>query len=154
MTYGGQKLEDSEIDKMKKRTSIYGLEGVKIVVNQGFNFTTPTATTEPTLASTQTSIDKDNLAKMMAFQDSINTEQKLTLQIFKELKTQGIGVDGFTIGYLLQDEDDKSKKTKMILVETDERLSEEKRKDLENYLKVRIQNDSVRIVISMMPKGK
>lgn len=154
LTYGGQKLEDSEIDKMKKRTSIYGLDSVKIVVNQGFNFTTPTATTEPTLASTQTSIDKDNLAKMMAFQDSISTEQQLTSQVFKELKTQGIGVDGFTIGYLLQDDNDKSKKTKMILVETDKRLSEEKRKDLENYLKVRIQNDSVRIVISTMPKAK
>ena len=102
LTYGGQKLEKSDLSQLIQRSSIYGLDSVKIVVNQGFNFSLPNSSDQAKLKNTDNAnVSKENFAKMIAFQDSINFEQRLSSQVFKELRSQNPEVSGFSISYVM-----------------------------------------------------
>lgn len=149
LTYGGQKLEDSDLELLKKRSSIYGLDSVKIIVKQGFNFAMPNNVDQSKLKnSDETTISKENFAKMMAFQDSINTEQRLSSQVFKELRSQNPSISGFSISYVMMRTDSTNKREKLILVETTKVLPKDEKITLENYLRVRTENDSAKVIIN------
>ena len=149
LTYGGQKLEDSDLALLKKRSSIYGLDSVKIIVKQGFNFAMPNKTDQAKLKNTdETTVSKENFAKMMAFQDSINFEQRLSSQVFKELRSQNPSISGFSISYVMMRTDSTNKREKLILVETSKTLPMEEKVKLKNYLRVRTENDSAKVIIN------
>lgn len=152
LTYGGQKMEENAFNSLKDRLKIYDLDSTNIKINQGFNFVSPNTNTEATTAFTNnsTNISKESFAKMIAYQDSINSVQDLSSQVFKELRTQNNNIKGFTIGYVMMNTDSTNiaKKKKLILVETAENLSEKQKADLERYLKVRVENDSAKVIIT------
>ena len=149
LTYGGQKLEESDLEKLKKRSSIYGLDSVKIIVKQGFNFALPNSTDQAKLKSTDAPIvSNENFAKMISFQDSINMEQRLSAQVFKELRSQYKDISGFSISYVMVRTDSTNRKEKLILVETNKPLPKEEKDKLKNYLRLRVENDSAKVIIS------
>jgi uncharacterized hydrophobic protein (TIGR00271 family) len=149
LTYGGQKLEDNDLSVLKKRAMNYGLDSVKIVVNQGFNFALPNASDQTTMKTAEEPIvSKENFAKMIAFQDSINSEQKLSEKIFKELRSQNPDVSGFSLSYVMINTDSISRKSKLVLVETKAKISKEEKEKLTNYLRLRVENDSAEVIIN------
>lgn len=148
LTYGGQKLEDSDLEKLKKRSSIYGLDSVKIIVKQGFNFALPNSDPSKMKTTDEPSVSTENFAKMIAFQDSINLEQRLSSQVFKELRSQNPNISGFSISYVMMRTDSTNKKEKLILVETKEPLEKEEKDKLKNYLRLRTENDSAKVIIN------
>ncbi len=149
LTYGGQKLEESDLAQLKKRSSIYGLDSVKIIVKQGFNFALPNSTDQAKLKSTsQPIVSNENFAKMISFQDSINMEQRLSAQVFKELRSQYKDISGFSISYVMVRTDSTNRKEKLILVETNKPLPKEEKDKLKNYLRLRVENDSAKVIIN------
>lgn len=150
LTYGGQKLEENDLKLLDKRLKIYGLDSVKIKVNQGFNFIDHTKEESLLLQnSEQSKIDKENMAKMLAFQDSIAREDELTLQVFNELKAQNKGIKGFSISNAVFEKDSiNTEKFKLILVKIERQLNDDDKKNLKEYLKVRLKNDSARVIIA------
>ena len=84
----------------------------------------------------------------LAFQDSINLEQKLSSQIFKELRSQNSSISGFSISYVMMRTDSTNKKEKLILVETTKILPKDEKNKLEKYLRVRTENDSAKVIIN------
>lgn len=153
LTYGGQKLESSDLKQLDNRLKIYGLDGVKIIVNQGFNFADPNskeAISPLHQESEQTRLERENMSRMLAFQDSISKESELIEQIFNELKAQNNSVKTFSIADAVVSKGTSKKKSKIILVELnkEKELTPKQRKSIEQFLKVRIKNDSVRVIIS------
>lgn len=149
LTYGGQKLEEEDRKQLDRRLKIYGLDSVKIVINQGFNFVDPSKEISPLLQeSEQARLERENMSKMLAFQDSVAQEKKLIEQVYKEIKAQNNSVKTFSIADAIVSKDSiRSKKSKIILVELNKELSEKERLGLEKFLKVRV-SDSIRIIIS------
>lgn len=150
LTYGGQKLEKSDLEKLMKKSSIYGLDSVKIIVKQGFNFAMPNNSSDQSkLKSTdQPSVSTENFAKMIAFQDSINLEKRLTSQIFKELRSQNPDISAFSISYVMMKTDSSDQKEKLILVETSKTLEKVEKDKLINYLRIRTKSDSAKVIIN------
>ncbi|PIE50043.1 MAG: DUF389 domain-containing protein [Flavobacteriales bacterium] len=150
LTYGGQKLEEKDLNQLDKRLRIYGLDSVKIKVNQGFNFTNDKQEVSALLQENEKSrIEKENMAKMIAFQDSIARKKELVLDIFQELKTQNTHIKGFTItDDFFSQGSTGIDKNKLIFVKLDTLLSDEQKEKLKSYLKVRIKDNSAKVIIT------
>ncbi len=145
LTYGGQKLEEKDLKQLLEKSKAYGLEKVKITVQQGFNFSTQN---QPTLLENDKILTSENISKLIKLQDSMRVEEDLSKQIFRELKTQNPDIKGFSISYVLVNSDSLTKKTKLLLVESSKKLSDKQKTELSNYLKIRVKNDSVKVIVS------
>ncbi|MFC6266976.1 DUF389 domain-containing protein [Frigoriflavimonas asaccharolytica] len=150
LTYGGQKLEKKDLELLKKQSSIYHLENVKLIVKQGFNFALPNSNNSDKAKLTtneQPSVSTDNFAKVVAFQDSITKSQKLSAQVFKELKSQNPNISEFSISYVVVNTDSTSAKQKIIFVKTEDEMKSDDKEKLKNYLRLRTENDSAKVII-------
>lgn len=151
LTYGGEKLEDSDLKKLQEKASEYGLKDVKLIVQQGFNFVT-TATNENSNGilnqePNNGNFNKENISKMIALQDNLANDNKLSTQVYKELKVQNPNVTGFSVSNVPIQRDSTLQETRLMFIETAKVISEKERVNLENWLKVRVDADSTAQVI-------
>lgn len=148
LTYGGQKLEDSDLSKLQAKAAEYGLDKVKIIVKQGFNFVTATSSdqTKGILNEESSNINKENISKMIAIQDSLASENKLSAQVFKELKVQNPDISGLSVSTLTIQRDSTAQNARLIFVETDKALETKQQEAIKKWLRVRVNADSAKVI--------
>lgn len=142
LTYGGEKLTEEDFSKMIKKGAKYGLQGTKIILKQGFNFTN-----DPNrLEQSAPQIAKDNMRKVLSIQDSINAEERLSKEIFQELKMQDPKIEGFSFTSTKIQRDSANEDTKLALVITNENLNNATKQNVEEFLRIRLKDRKANII--------
>ncbi len=142
LTYGGERLTQQDFAAMIKKGAKYGLQGTKITIKQGFNFTS-----QPnTLDQNRTQIAQDNMRKVMSIQDSITNEEKRSREIFDELRLQDPEISGFSFTNTKIQRDSVPGATKVALVISTDNLNAAERENIENFLRIRLKDPETNVI--------
>ncbi len=145
LTYGGKKIEDSEINQLKGKQKNYELEKAILEVRQGFAYLNETKDNEQQSQLTLALTEKENeLQSAKAKIDSISNKQKLNFQVYNEIKAQYPNVSNGIIQTLPTYSDNKS--FLLVLLTSNKRFSIKEKNKLMNWLKIRTQQDSIKII--------
>lgn len=156
VTLIGNKLDDDEINKIKKSRKEYNIENVKVDIKQ-LSFTdsnmdklisesVKAESNEEQIAELQTEIIayKSQIAKYQ--EEDIDIEQ-----ITKEVRSIFPEVKNINIGYLSKFNEEKKSKDRVIYVVADvsEELSNENKEKLIAYLKVVTKKDNINLITNI-----
>jgi uncharacterized hydrophobic protein (TIGR00271 family) len=151
LTFGGKEIKEEEINDLKSKLKYYGLEGIELEVKQGFAFLEAPKRNEEQvnqmgLALKKTEEDRKLLKSKL---DSIHNQQSIGIQIFKELKTQYPDLRSAVIQPVLSNTDTLQTPNTvfLVLLDLDNDLEEDAQVKLENWLKVRLRKETIRLVI-------
>ena len=145
LTYGGKKIEDSEINQLKSKQKNYELEKAILEVRQGFAYLNETKDNEQQSQLAFALTEKENeLQSAKAKIDSISDKQKLNFQVYNEIKAQYPNVSNGIIQTLPTYSDNKS--FLLVLLTSNKRFSIKEKNKLMNWLKIRTQQDSIKII--------
>lgn len=152
LVFGGREILPEEIDSLKARAAFYNLSGTEVVVRQGFAYLSQTKDEEG-----------DKLGRVLDKQtrlvDSLSAEikrnqQKATdaQQIFNELKAQYPIVQDAVIQQVRSMNADQSGPVfVMALLTVEGKLTDAEKGKIGNWLKVRMQEDSVQVIVNVRP---
>jgi len=152
LTYGGQVIADSTINSLKDKLKYYGLEGVTVVIKQGFSileqdtkFINNAEINQLGLALKQTEAQRLILNAKL---DSINNQQLISQQLFKEMKVQYPGLKEAVIQPVALETDTTSSQQAIYLVFLDfnPSLPMSEQTKLEKWLKVRLNKPEIKLV--------
>ncbi|MBO4233282.1 TIGR00341 family protein [Riemerella anatipestifer] len=147
LTYGGEKLSEESMKALKKKANNYGLEGVKLVIKQGFNFV-PSANGQNNIVPANDS--EQQLKKFLVMRsDSINAHKKETEQIFKELKVQNNNIKKFAFSTMDEVTDSSIIKKNVMLISAKAPIREVEKTKINEWLKVRVNNPKVEIIYNI-----
>ncbi len=150
LTFGGKQIADSQVSLLKTKLKNYGLEKASIKIKQGFSFVTDENTEQVNQLGLALNKSEEKSSLLKAKLDSINNQQLLSRQIYKEMDVQYPGLKGAIIQpVLVQGDTSKNKKIQYLaLLYFDKQIRASEKIKLEKWLKVRLNNDSARIVYS------
>lgn len=150
LTYGGKQITDSEIIVLKGKLKNYGLQNASIKIKQGFSFLTDENTKQVNQLGLALNQSEEKSSVLKARLDSINNQQLLSTQIYREMDVQYPGLKGAIIQpVVVQGDTSKNKLIQYLaLLYFSKELKRSEKTKLEKWLKVRLNNDSARIVYS------
>ena len=143
LIYGGQKLSEEDFSQLIRKAVKYELMGTKIIVKQGFNFV---QNNDKNLELNKpNSLEQDNIRKMIKIQDSITREQKLSKEIFEELRLFDERVSGFSFSNVKIENNSEPANSKVVLVISDEKFSAKQQAAISEFLKIRLKDADLNI---------
>lgn len=143
LIYGGQKLSEEDFSQLIRKAVKYELMGTKIIVKQGFNFV---QNNDKNLELNKpNSLEQDNIRKMIKIQDSITREQKLSKEIFEELRLFDERVSGFSFSNVKIENNSEPANSKVVLVISDEKFSAKQQAAISDFLKIRLKDADLNI---------
>lgn len=142
LTYGGEKLTQEDFSDMIKKAAKYDLHGTKIIIKQGFNF----AKNTNTLEQNNTAISTRNLEKVISIQDSISSENRVSKEIFQELKMQNEDISGFSYTNTKIQNDSVPTNSKVAMIVHQEGLSAQDKTKITDFVKIRLKDRNTKVV--------
>ncbi|MGV3629591.1 MAG: DUF389 domain-containing protein [Bacteroidota bacterium] len=144
LVFGGAPIEKHKIRELRGKLSNYGIADASLVVKQGFAYLRDNEKQDDQITMVLKEKEK-NLIYLQAKMDSIDKQQELGKQLFRELKTQFNDLESFSIQPAVSYSD--STKTYLYLgfIATKSILKPDQRKKIENWLKVRINSTQVKL---------
>lgn len=146
LVYGGAPIEKEQIDTLKMKLKLYDLPDSALTVRQGFAYLSggqnPGKNTQVDVAL------NDKLAQLEFMQraiDSIAVQDKLSTQIFRELRILYPGVNSFVLQPARVNTDSLNKKLTIGIIQTKEVLSEREKITIANWLKIRVKDSTVKL---------
>lgn len=149
LTYGGERLDKKSMDDLSTKAANYGLEGVKLNIKQGFNFIPSSDNGNSKIGNTipMNSDADQQLKKMVVMRtDSIKAHQQQVNQLFKELKIQNSAVTDVAFSKIDEANDSAMVKKNIMIISTDKALKSDEQKKLNDWLKVRVNDNKVKII--------
>lgn len=143
LIYGGQKLTEQDFSRLIKKAFNYELEGTKVIVKQGFNFVQ--GNEKNLVLNQEKTLDQQNIRNVIKIQDSISSEQKLTDDIFQELKIMESQITGFSYTNAKIHNDTLPANSKIALVFSKEKLSNTQQDNVADFLKIRLKEKDLKI---------
>ena len=140
LTYGGQIIEEREIEKLKNKLSRYDLENTKITIQQGFTYLKDNSNNDKQTNQLSMALS-ENEKQIRAQQkviDSLVYDDKLSEQIHKELRAQYPNIRTTILQNSFQHQDTVNKKIWMGVISAKPNLNEKEKTKIVNWLKVRI----------------
>ncbi len=156
LVYGGKEITSEEIRDLRSKMKQYGIEKDSLEIKQGFAYLAPQkANTDDdryTLLSNALALKEKQENSLQKKLDSIADEKKLSAQVFSELKVQYPKIKSAVIEPSTAFADSaKTKKLYLVLIEFSGRASEAEIKKMEEWLKVRLQqqhpDDSLSLIL-------
>ena len=152
LVYGGKGIDSAEIMRVKSKMKQYNLENASLEIKQGFAYLPEEKNgdqnaqfSQLTLALTE---KEKQLKSMQAPLDSIVFQGKLSAQVFAELKTQYPALQNAIIQpALILTDSSNTKLSYLVLLSFPKSLQVNDKKKIENWLKVRLNQESVKLVI-------
>lgn len=154
LVFGGEKMKETDLEQMNKALPLYGLSGTELNVKQGFSWLsdkgeTATATngqTEQLTHALQQEQEKNELLRKEL--DSLNSWQQLTPQLFKEINVQYPGLRRCAIQRLpIYNDSSQFSVNVLVLIEMNKSLSKSAQTALQDWLKVRLGNDHLQLIV-------
>lgn len=140
LTYGGQVIEEKEITNLKSKLSNYQLDNTTLEIRQGFAYLNEDKENEQTTQFSLALSEKENQINLLQSKlDSLNSQEKLNDQIYKELKTQYPNTSSLILKQAIKYTDEGQVKIWIAIIHTKSKLVEKEKRKIEDWLKVRIE---------------
>ncbi len=148
LVYGGKGIEEKEIKMLESKLKNFNLTKTTLEVKQGFSYIKETEENSLLNNINQASAQKDLIIKQLQVQiDSIHTTQQLSEQVYKELKAQNTGIISAIVQPTFVYTDSTTVKSYLVAIETTSKILDKERLQLENWLKVRLHQNSLKLII-------
>lgn len=146
LTYGGQIIEESEIEKLKSKLPRYKLEGTKLTIQQGFTYLKDNNSDKQTnQLSMALSENEKQIRAQQKVIDSLVYDDKLSEQIHKELRAQYPNIRTTILQNSFQHQDTVNKKIWMGVISAKPNLNEQEKTKILNWLKVRMTTEDLEL---------
>jgi len=151
LVFGGKEIVPEEITQLKEELKKYGLASALLEVKQGFAYLSEDKSNEQNDQLAQMTIamvEKDKQEKELRYKlDSISNLQKLGTQVFAELKAQYPALKNAVIQSSILFSDSSAKTPVfLVLLSLSANLSGPDKNKMENWLKVRLQQDNIKLI--------
>lgn len=144
LTYGGQIIEEAEIEALKSKMSYYQLSNTSLKIQQGFAYLEKVKNVELPNPLTYVLSEKDIHIKQLQSQlDSMTSQDKLGKQIYLELKTQYPKVGSFIVQQAINQSDSTQQKVWIALIQSPVQWENKDKSKINDWLKVRMQLDTI-----------
>lgn len=150
LVFGGDSIDSAEIQRVQDQLPKYELKGTKLIINQGFAYLAKdTKPDEETEKLNKVLEAKDRQEKIMiAKLDSIANIKKASAQVFEELKVQYPSIqNGIIEPTTVFSDSAKMQPTFLVLLEIKGNISTVDRNKIENWLKVRMRQENIKLLI-------
>ena len=150
LVFGGDSIDSTEIQRVQDQLPKYELKGTKLIINQGFAYLAKdTKPDEQTEKLNKVLEAKDRQEKIMiAKLDSIANIKKASAQVFEELKVQYPSIqNGIIEPTTVFSDSAKMQPTFLVLLEIKGNISTVDRNKIENWLKVRMRQENIKLLI-------
>jgi len=151
LVFGGKEIVPKQIAELKGELKKYGLASASLEVKQGFAYLSEDKSNVQNDQLTRLKVamaEKEKQEKMLQYKlDSIGNLQKLSKQVYAELKAQYPALKNAVIqpSVVLTDSS-ASAKTYLILLSLSSNLNGQQKVKLENWLKVRLQQHNIKLI--------
>ncbi|MES1225301.1 MAG: TIGR00341 family protein [Bacteroidota bacterium] len=142
LTYGGDFIEETEIEKLKARLTKYDLDNIKLKIQQGFTYLQ-----QDNKQSNQLSLaitDKERQIQALKNKlDSMSSKNELTNQVYEELKAQYPPVVSLILQQALQNTGSEQKNVWICFIGSKEKINEKEKAKIKDWLKIRIKSSDL-----------
>lgn len=145
LIFGGDPINKKQIEKLKSKLKQYNLEKTTLEVKQGFAYLQEKDNQKTNPFSVVLDEKERKLKQLQGKLDSIKKQEKLSLQIFKELKVQFYEVKSLSIEQVLVFSDSIQNTAWMALIVSEPPLKQEDKNKIEQWLKVRVNAEEIKI---------
>lgn len=149
LVFGGKEIMPEEIELLKQQLKKYSLENVSLEIKQGFAYLSDNNIENEQLTQLAQALEsKEKQEKFLQLKlDSINNQKRLSTQIYAELKAQYPSLKNAILqpSYLLSDSAG-SKQTFLILLSLSAKLPAQEKSKIENWLKVRLNQQNINLI--------
>jgi uncharacterized hydrophobic protein (TIGR00271 family) len=148
LVYGGREISEAEIKKLESKLKSYYLSNATLEVKQGFAYLNENDEDVIVSKANQIAAQKDLMIKQLQVEiDSIRINHQLSVQVYKELKAQNNGIISAIVQPTFIYTDSSAQKSFLVAIETRLKISTKERLQLENWLKVRLKQNSLKLII-------
>ncbi len=151
LVFGGKEIMPEEIELLKNQLKKYNLQSASLEIKQGFAYLSESNNkieNEQISQLTMTLEAKQTEERRLQFKlDSITNQEKLSKQIYDELKAQYPALRNAILqpSYILSDSLG-SKQTFLVLLSLPAKISVQEKIKIENWLKVRLNQQNVNLI--------
>ncbi len=150
LTYGGELFNEGEVEALKMRMPIYGLDTAMLTVSQGFAYLQEEkknsaddplvkALNEKENQLVQVTGEKDNaIQQLSAIQKDMAAEKELSWQVFNELKAQYPAVLSMVLSHTLENDASTQTMVWVSVMTFDTRIYDKDRKRIKEWLLARL----------------
>ncbi len=150
LVFGGKEISQEEIKALKQQLKKYGLDTAILEIKQGFAYLSNNNKIEnQDLDQLTTALEmKDKQQKQVEFiLDSIKRHEQLSKQVFAELKTQYPTLKNAILQPSVMVSDSARAQVYLVLLSVGSRLALQEKTKIENWLKVRLQQGNIRLIL-------
>lgn len=146
LTYGGEIIEDDQIEILKLKLGKYNLSDASIEVRQGFAYLQDNNNDEQTNQLTVVLNEKEKkIQYLQAKLDSISAQQSLGEQIYKELKAQHEEVLSLSVQPAINFTDSLQTQLWVAAISSKKAFNQDQQNKIEQWLKVRLGAEQIKI---------
>ena len=146
LTYGGQIIEEHEISDLKSRLSKYDLEKFTLKIQQGFAYLEDNKNDEQTNQLTLVLTEKDKQIQLLQKKaDSLASQNQLSYQIHKELKTQYPFIQSFILQTAINHTDTTQQPIWIAIIDSKTKWAVADKTKIEDWLKVRMNIEAMNV---------
>jgi len=151
LVFGGKEIMPDEIELLRSQLKKYNLQSAALEIKQGFAYLSENNNKIENDQLTQLTLAleaKDKQEKLLqAKLDSIHNQQKLSTQIYAELKAQYPALKNAILqpSYMLSDST-ASKQTFIVLLSLSSRIPAPEKSKIENWLKIRLNQQNINLI--------
>ena len=147
LTYGGQLIKQTEINLIKSHLPKYQLDTGALEIRQGFAYLNDNKDKEQANLLKIALAEKENQFQLLKAQsDSLDDQKKLGIQIYNELKTQYPSVESCIFHGATKSTDTTQIPVWILIIKSVKPIDEKQKKKIEDWLKVRIDNNAVSVL--------
>lgn len=146
LTYGGKKLLDSEIAKLRLKMPAYGLQNATLEVRQGFAYLSEEKqnTSDPALLQLTTALEEKQRAA-----DSLQRQKELSRSVYAEMKVQYPSINAAIINPVLERTDSTERAGYLVWVSAKHRFSNAEKNRLEAWLRLRLAQQNLKLLVPL-----
>lgn len=151
LVFGGEKITDAEIAELKKKLPQYKLVSAQLDVKQGFaslsesKIEQKNEQVQQLTDALKASEEKNRLLTQKT--DSMLVQQTLAIQVFHELKAQYATIQSAFIQPSVRYSDSSNVPTTIVILNVMENLPLPERQKIQNWLKVRLSQQNIHLIV-------
>lgn len=151
LIFGGKEITPDEIERLKSSLKKYNLAGADLEVKQGFAYLAENKNVEQDEQVKQLTnalaIQEEKRKYLEARVDSFKSQDLQSSQIFKEIKSQYPSVKTGIIQPAQLLNDSSTNKITLVVLSLQGRLTTKEKAKLENWLKVRLNQQNINLIV-------
>ncbi|MBP6511272.1 MAG: DUF389 domain-containing protein [Bacteroidia bacterium] len=146
LTYGGEIIEEKEIEKLKSKLPNYDLQNTTLTILQGFAYLKDAnSDNQKSQLTVALNIKDKQLQALQAKLDSIAIKEKIGHQVFKELKTHYPNLESCILEKAVNHTDTVDQTIWIAMLKSNKSLHPEDQQKIEAWLKVRMNISKIKM---------